>query len=173
MTCQCDADIAEASYDAENFKQVWGVLLQRFASEPKHWRRIYKVGRARASCASVQHRCVGCCCPSTVPCFASTTLLFGADGGNVLTCAPLCPGKLSLQALLLTEHLIKNSSQHAVQVVLDGAGAIEGLKHCKFLDEKNKDQGINVGLVPLAGDAPPPSHSRALLPPHLLLLAAC
>ncbi|KAL4438472.1 hypothetical protein ABPG77_000120 [Micractinium sp. CCAP 211/92] len=47
-------------------------------------------------------------------------------------------------ALLLTEHLLKNSSQHVVQTIIDAMGVIEGLKQFKFLDEKNKDQGINV-----------------------------
>lgn len=40
---RCIADIAEASFDAESMKQVWRVLVQRFESEPKHWRRAYKV----------------------------------------------------------------------------------------------------------------------------------
>ncbi|PRW59868.1 ENTH-domain-containing [Chlorella sorokiniana] len=48
------------------------------------------------------------------------------------------------KALLLTEHLLKNSSQHVVQTIIDACGVIEGLKQFKYLDEKGKDQGINV-----------------------------
>ncbi|KAL4431321.1 hypothetical protein ABPG75_006577 [Micractinium tetrahymenae] len=48
------------------------------------------------------------------------------------------------KALLLTEHLLKNSSQHVVQTIIDAIGVLEGLKQFKFMDEKNKDQGINV-----------------------------
>ncbi|EFN51012.1 hypothetical protein CHLNCDRAFT_13992, partial [Chlorella variabilis] len=81
--------IAEASYDAEKFRQAWGVILQRFECEPPQWRRVYK-------------------------------------------------------ALLLTEHLLKNSGQHVVQTILDASGVIEGLKQFKYLDEMNKDHGINV-----------------------------
>lgn len=43
------------------------------------------------------------------------------------------------------------------QTILDACGVIEGLKQFKYLDEKGKDQGINVrpgaavlGLLPLA-----------------------
>ena len=52
----------------------------------------------------------------------------------------------TVQALLLTEHLVKTSSQHVVQVILEAAqgGVLEGLKQFKHLDENNKDQGINV-----------------------------
>lgn len=39
----CRAEIAEASYDAEKFRQAWGVILQRFECEPPQWRRVYKV----------------------------------------------------------------------------------------------------------------------------------
>ncbi len=35
------------------------------------------------------------------------------------------------QALLLTEHLLKNSSQHVVQTIIDAMGVIEGLKQFK------------------------------------------
>ena len=60
---------------------------------------------------------------------------------------PSVPALSTLQALLLTEHLLRNSSQHVVQVILEAAqgGVLEGLKQFKYLDEKNKDQGINVG----------------------------
>lgn len=51
------------------------------------------------------------------------------------------------QALLLTEHLLKNSGQHVVQTILDASGVIEGLKQFKYLDEMNKDHGINVGAA--------------------------
>ena len=34
----------------------------------------------------------------------------------------------ALQALLLTEHLLKNSSQHGVQTLIDAGGVLEGLK---------------------------------------------
>ncbi|KAI7841265.1 hypothetical protein COHA_005038 [Chlorella ohadii] len=62
------------------------------------------------------------------------------------------------KALLLTEHLVKNSSQHVVQTILDACGVIEGLKGFKYLDDKGKDQGINVSnrakeLVILLGDS--------------------
>ena len=36
------------------------------------------------------------------------------------------------------------SPQHVVQTVIDGAGAVEGLRGFKYLDERGKDQGINV-----------------------------
>lgn len=35
------------------------------------------------------------------------------------------------QALLLTEHLLRNSSQHVVQTIIDAIGVMEGLKQFK------------------------------------------
>lgn len=43
------AEVAEACFDAEKFRQAWGVLLRRFESEPEHWRRVYKARPAVAS----------------------------------------------------------------------------------------------------------------------------
>lgn len=60
-------------------------------------------------------------------------------------CKSPCPTE---QALLLTEHLLKTSSQHVVQTLIDAAGAVEGLKQFKYLDEKGK-----VGAAALVGAA--------------------
>ena len=83
----------------------------------------------------------------------------------------------ALQALLLTEHLLRNSSQHVVQVILEAAqgGVLEGLKQFKYLDEKNKDQGINVsgGGTAQPGSQPPRHSSGGGQMPWRLAAAQC
>lgn len=51
------AEISDACFDAEKFRQVWGVILRRFESEPAQWRRIYKVG---AGCSVGQRAAAAC-----------------------------------------------------------------------------------------------------------------
>ncbi|GAB4816540.1 hypothetical protein N2152v2_003586 [Parachlorella kessleri] len=83
-------DIAEGSYDAEKFKEVWEVLRKRITEGVgEKWRLTYK-------------------------------------------------------SLLVIEFLVKQSSQHVVQVVLENVGIFQDLQKYQYKDEAGKDWGINV-----------------------------
>ena len=108
------ADIAEACFDADKFRQAWDVMrkkLDRAAAVPEQWRSVYK-------------------------------------------------------CLLLTEHLLKNSSQHVVQTILDAGGIIAGLQQFKHLDERGKDVGINAS-VPTTKPARSSHSDHNSCSPHL------
>ena len=40
--CACCAEIARASYDIDNYKQIMGVIARRLQDTEEDWRHVYK-----------------------------------------------------------------------------------------------------------------------------------
>ena len=163
----------QATFSYEDYPEVMGMLWRRILKdrEGKFWRRIYKVWRTACQQPHSGHCfCPGCtfhmhpqgntsvylCLPHTHT-HANTrththahaharahTLPLSACLSVFLIRCLLCLVSVVAQGLLLLHHLIRNGSTRVIDSARDHVYDLRQLERFNFIDEKGKDQGINV-----------------------------